>query len=145
IALSLSHGSHGISPYMSVLCTYSSSRSVRSGLRNEDGDQYRVVSTSLFSRGEKILQHRGKSLGSYVVGLAFQDFIFAVGKDFCQGLSRGEYPIKGCAACDYQGGCSYGGQTLGRQRIVAHDGGIVGERVRQGLLPWPPGCAAGLG
>src|SRR5260370_28577959 len=37
------------------------------------------------------------------------------------------------------------GGTLRRQGIVAHDGGVVGERVGECLLRWPPRRTACLG
>src|SRR6266542_1597686 len=77
------------------------------------------------SASEELHQEWSDGLGSDVVLLAFQGAGLPIGEDVGDRLRRLAHPRRARPASNHERRCRDGGHALGRQRIVAHDRGIV--------------------
>jgi hypothetical protein len=77
--------------------------------------------------------------------LTFKGAVLTIGKDVSEHPRRLAYEWEACPTGDNE--CRYRDcrRPLDRQRVVAHDCGVVGKRVRQGLLGLPERLGSRVG
>src|SRR6266542_5355180 len=97
------------------------------------------------SSAKELCYYRSDGFRSNVVRLPFQGVALPIGKNLRNRVSRSAHKWKARPTVnDYRGNID-GGDPFRRQGIVAHDGRIIGECVRNRLLRLPPRRLARLG
>src|SRR5213080_248494 len=87
---------------------------------------------------EELLQHGSDGIRGDIVGLTCQGAALRMWEYVCNCLRCVAHPHGASSTVDHDRGYLDGSHALGRQRVVvSHDGGIVDERVRHSLHPWP--------